>query len=135
MNICGAVCIFHNVTNSRIFSWIRFVPSERNLGTWVKANHLCEFSKSCSAGPKLIASKFSFRLVWYLWSCLHFHNVTNSQIFSWIRFVPSEHNLGTWVKANYLWELSKSCSAGSKLIVTKISFRLVEYLWSCLHFS
>ena len=52
-----------------------------------------------------------------------------------IRFVPSESDLGTLIKVNHLWELSKSCSAGPKLLAIKIHSGWVKYLWSCLHFA
>jgi len=39
------------------------VTSERNLTTLVKVNQLWMLNESCSAGPKLLTTKFSSRLV------------------------------------------------------------------------
>ena len=52
------ICILHNSTNSWIFFFSVLLNSERNLSTLVKANWLPLLIENCSAGSKLLGSKF-----------------------------------------------------------------------------
>ena len=126
VNACEVIAIFHN---SDFF--FCFITSERNLSILVKVNHLLFISETCSACLKLLEYKFSSRSDQCSWSygCFLQRNYCAALL------LTSQRILSTLVKANRLWILSKSCSAGPKLLATKFSLWSVRYLWSCRCFS